>query len=155
MPLKKFLIITLTITILSSIFYLLSIFKAQKLDKIEVNIKDKNYKLEIADTVSSRAKGLSRRKHLCSNCGMLFVFNRPAYQIFWMKDTLIPLDIIFLDKDKKITAIHQAQPQPHTPILKLKRYGSQQPSLFVIELKAGQSQKIGLQIGQTINFDYE
>jgi len=151
---KKLLIFIL---ILISLFLLIYFYlsKNKKTKTIAVKINHQTFNLEIANTVSSRAKGLSRRKHLCSNCGMLFVFNRPAYQIFWMKDTLIPLDIIFLDKDKKITAIHQAQPQPHTPILKLKRYGSQQPSLFVIELKAGQSQKIGLQIGQTINFDYE
>lgn len=155
MPIKKFLIIALVITILCSIFYLLSIFKAQKLDKIKIDIGNKNYKLEIAKTIPQRAKGLSDRKSLCSNCGMLFIFKKPDYHVFWMKNTLIPLDIIFLDENKNITAIHTAPIQPNTPALQLKRYTCPTPSLYVIELSAGQSQKLNLKINDKINLPNE
>ncbi|MBU1088993.1 DUF192 domain-containing protein [Patescibacteria group bacterium] len=155
MAIKKFLIIALVITILCSIFYLISILKAQKLDKIKVNIKNQNYKLEIVQTVPQRAKGLSDRKSLCSNCGMLFVFKKPDYHVFWMKNTLIPLDIIFLDENKNITAIHTAPIQPNTSAFQLKRYSCPTPSLYVIELNAGEAQKLNLKINDTINLPNE
>lgn len=62
-------------------------------------------KLEIAYSHASQSKGLSYRKSLCNNCGMLFVYRHPMKLSFWMKDTYVPLDVAFLDKDMKIKEI--------------------------------------------------
>lgn len=62
-------------------------------------------KLEIAYSHAKQSKGLSYRKNLCSNCGMLFVYRHPMKLSFWMKDTYVPLDIAFLDKNMKIKEI--------------------------------------------------
>ena len=62
-------------------------------------------RLEIADTARSRQIGLSHRKNLPAGTGMLFVFDFPAHWAMWMKDTFIPLDMIFLNETKTVTYI--------------------------------------------------
>ena len=61
-------------------------------------INGQEYNLEIATTLTQKQQGLMNRSGLCSNCGMIFVSASEMPQIFWMKNTLIPLDIIFLNK---------------------------------------------------------
>ena len=65
---------------------------------------------EVADTNEERASGLMYRENLCDNCGMLFVFDESDYMSFWMKNTLIPLDIIFISENYVITDIKSAVP---------------------------------------------
>ena len=73
-------------------------------DKIKI-------KVEIADTPEKRAEGLMFRDHLNENSGMFFVFDEESSHSFWMKNTLIPLDIIWINADKKVVYIkHKAQP---------------------------------------------
>ena len=144
--------ITLAIIIgLFSFFIYRTFFANIPLQKTNVNIKDQEYTLEIASTISQKSKGLMKRNSLCSNCGMIFVSEAPGEQIFWMKNTLIPLDIIFLDPDRKIINIENAVPQPSVPDLQLKLYRSTAPSQYVIELNEGDSQKLKLIPGDIIN----
>lgn len=72
-------------------------------NKIHVNV-------EIAETHDEKAKGLMFRESLCDNCGMLFVFGDLDYRSFWMKNTLIPLDIIFVDDNFLIVDIKYEVP---------------------------------------------
>ncbi|MFB6182833.1 MAG: DUF192 domain-containing protein, partial [Candidatus Nanohaloarchaea archaeon] len=69
--------------------------------------------LEIADTREERKKGLMFRKSLKNNHGMLFIFNKSANRTFWMKNTYIPLNIIFINENLTIVKIVNAEPQPN------------------------------------------
>jgi len=85
--------------------------------KIDVTIGDKDYVLTVASSVDSRQRGLSNITNLPSNEGMLFVFDTIEKHTFWMKDTQIPLDIIWLDKAWKVVAFQQmiVEPDPSDP----------------------------------------
>jgi uncharacterized membrane protein (UPF0127 family) len=103
-------------------------------------------KLELAKSPQEQAKGLMNRQNLCDRCGVIFEFEKEQPLSFWMKNTLIPLDIVFLDKDGKILNIaRNAVPQQQNPT-----YDSTGSAKYVIEVKAGQSEKIGLQEGNNL-----
>lgn len=136
-----FIIILLTILIL--LVYQL-FFNHPPAKTVKIDIKAKTYQLEIAKTIPQQTKGLMDRTSLCQNCGMIFVFGLELPQAFWMKNTLIPLDMIFLDKNGKIINIANAVPQPGVPDTQLKLYRSTSPAKFVIELNAGDVAKLSL-----------
>ena len=103
--------------------------------------------VEIADDNQERMNGLMFRKNLDENSGMLFVFDNEESQIFWMKDTLIPLDMIFIGKDLKIINIEHALPCGKEPC---PLYKSQAPSKYVLEVNSGFSAKNNLKAGDKI-----
>ncbi len=113
----------------------------------------KSNPLEIADTPYLLAKGLGNRQELCQNCGMLFKFPVLSVQTFWMKDTLIPLDIIFIDQNEQISDIYTAQPEIGVNDSNLKKYTSSRPSLYVIELNAGSAKKLNLNSGDYLKIN--
>jgi len=116
-------------------------------------IANHNFSLEIANTPSLQSKGLSKRNNLCPNCGMLFVFNQERIQSFWMKDTLIPLDMIFIDTKGKVTDIYTAQPETNKSDFQLTIFKSSLPTKFVIELNAHKATLTNLKVGDTININ--
>jgi len=75
-----------------------------------VMIKGKTVNVELADTNQERTNGLMFREELCEDCGMLFVFEDSDFRSFWMKDTLIPLDVVFIDENLEIVNIEHAAP---------------------------------------------
>ena len=89
------------------------------------------YKLEIACSRAQHQRGLMFRKSIARNGGMLFVYDRPGDYRFWMKNTLIPLTVIWLDAQAKIIGIKLLQPcrQVNCPV-----YGVDRPSQYIIEL---------------------
>lgn len=109
------------------------------------------YKVEIADTKEKMYNGLMGRTSLNKDAGMLFdmaLIPQDVDVALWMKDTLIPLDMIFADENGKIFHIHEnAQPNDTTPI-----YPPQRPQM-VLEVNGGQSAEFGLQVGDTISID--
>lgn len=75
------------------------------------------FTIELADTAASRERGLMFRDSLAPGAGMLFVYDRPQQALFWMKNTLIPLDMIFVDRTGIVTRVHSnAIPGDLTPI---------------------------------------
>ncbi|WP_299965452.1 DUF192 domain-containing protein [uncultured Roseobacter sp.] len=75
------------------------------------------FAVEIADDPAEQAQGLMHREHLASSAGMLFIYDKPQTLSFWMRNTLIPLDIIFIDPTGTVQHIHHsAQPLDETPI---------------------------------------
>jgi len=112
---------------------------------VKIKIKNFDYKIELAKTTAQKSKGLSGRETLCKNCGMLFIFAFETNLPFWMKDTLIPLDMIWLDKSGKIVDIQTIIETNSTKI-----YQNQNPAKYVLELNANDSQKINLKIGDII-----
>ena len=80
----------------------------------DIKIGNKEYSVTIVSSPEDRAKGLQDVKSLPENQGMLFVFEEPKHVDFWMKDTLIPLDIIFIDSDEKVISVAKGQPKDQT-----------------------------------------
>jgi len=115
-------------------------------DSINIKIKDTDYKLEIAKSISQKSTGLSNRTKLCSNCGMIFIFSQEGTLPFWMKDTLIPLDMIWLNSNGKVVDVKNVSKTNSLDIIQ-----NSTPAKYVIELNIGDAQKINLKTGDTID----
>jgi uncharacterized membrane protein (UPF0127 family) len=103
--------------------------------------------IEIADNYYERQLGLMNRNEMKENQGMLFIFDKLELQSFWMRNTLISLDIMFVDNQKKIVTIHK-----NTKILSDNSYPSSQPSVYVVEVLAGFTDRHNIQVGDKINW---
>ncbi len=103
--------------------------------------------IEVADDSQLRARGLMYRRSIPENAGMLFVQGMEEIQSFWMKNTYIPLDILFVDANKEIVTIHA-----NTTPLKEWNYASTKPALYVVEVNAGFSNRHNISIGDRIEF---
>ncbi|HET7302880.1 MAG TPA: DUF192 domain-containing protein [Candidatus Saccharimonadales bacterium] len=105
--------------------------------------------LEVADTPAKQAKGLGDRSGLAANHGMLFVFNDSDVRCFWMKDTAMPLDMIWLSANKEVLYVaNNVQPNTYPATF----CANNNPAQFVIELAAGQAKKAGLHPGATMRW---
>ena len=121
-------------------------------ESVNVEIKGDDYTLLVADSNEEQARGLGGVEYLDEYEGMIFIFDTPDFYVFWMRDTLIPLDIIWLDENKRVVYIkHEAQPESYfeTPPAV---YTPTSKALYVIELNGGQSERISLKIGDIIEF---
>ncbi len=105
---------------------------------------DKSFTIEIADDGQEREAGLMFRKDMDDNHGMLFVFDRPQMVSFWMKDTPMPLDLLFVGQDGRVRAIKHGEPYSEAVI------ASAEPVRFVLELKAGTSEREGIANGNKL-----
>ncbi|RNL85636.1 DUF192 domain-containing protein [Sinomicrobium pectinilyticum] len=118
----------------------LQLYKADStfIKKLEIEIADDEYKIQT---------GLMYRTAMKENRGMLFIFEDEEPRYFYMKNTNIPLDIIYFDSDKKIVSI-RANAEP----LNEKSLPSGEPARYVLEINAGLAEKWGLQTGDYMNF---
>jgi uncharacterized protein len=107
-------------------------------------------KMEIARTATEQTRGLMFRTFLPEDHGMLFIFKHPGNNRFWMKNTLIPLDIIWMDEKKKI--IHIEYQVPPCKMDPCPVYGPTTESLYVLEVNAGVAQRRDLQVGTRLHF---
>jgi len=98
--------------------------------------------VELADTPEERAHGLMERTALAN--GMLFIFDIPAVQTFWMKNTLIPLDIAFFDADGLFISSTRMEPCTESPCAV---YSSGAPALYALEMPAGFLKQMGVDRG--------
>ncbi len=118
----------------------------------KVCLKDKCFSLEIANTPEKRTKGLMFRKELAEDKAMLFVFPKQGVYNFWMKNTLIPLDIIWVNQEGRIVFIkNNALPCEKDPCKSIK------PNMlakYVLEIKGGLAEKAGLEIGDKLSFNF-
>ena len=107
--------------------------------------------VELAITPEERATGLMYRTSLDVDKGMLFIYERPGRLKFWMKNTLIPLDMIFLNKDKDVVHIeHDVPPCKEDPCMS---YGPPEKfSQYVLEVAAGVSNEQEISIGDKLTF---
>lgn len=113
-------------------------------------VADKEIKVEVARTNDERAKGLSNREKLEENSGMVFVFNKNSKPSFWMKDTKIPLDIIWINDEKIVSINKNVQPEPNKKDFELKKYVAPSEIDYVLEVNAGFSDKYGIKAGSTV-----
>jgi signal peptidase I len=106
------------------------------------------FDIEIADDANERELGLMFRTDLPEKKGMFFIFDEPGQLSFWMKNTLIPLDIIFIDSDFNIVHIEaNAMPCEGDPC---EIYESVQTAKYVFEIGGGQSEVLGIKVGNTV-----
>ncbi len=100
------------------------------------------FTVEIANTAAQREQGLMYREHMASAAGMLFVYDAPQHAYFWMKNTLIPLDMIFADETGRVSAVHSnAVPGDLTPI------DGGEGVRYVVEINAGLAERMGIAPG--------
>lgn len=113
------------------------------------------FKVDIADNPVKRELGLSYRKSMCADCGMLFIFPREDFYGFWMKDMNFDIDIIFIDGDKKVVDIFNG--------VKKDSYNKNEPgssekikntevAQYVLELNAGKALEKNINLGDVISF---
>jgi uncharacterized membrane protein (UPF0127 family) len=113
-------------------------------DEIRLKVNANVYTLEYADTFERRARGLMNRTSICDSCGMLFQFSQPRMAGFWMKNTLIPLDIAFIRADGMITDIKAMQPHDLTST------NSSQQVLYAWEMNQGWFANNAIKVGDTV-----
>ena len=118
---------------------------------VTVTLRDQTFNVEIADNDSERARGLMYRDQMASDAGMLFLFDRQEPQAFWMKNTKIPLDILYFDDGRKLVAQQRDVP-PCSLGDACPSYPSEAPARYVLELNAGEAARLGLKDGATMNF---
>lgn len=116
-----------------------------------VELHGQRFSVELATDDASRQHGLMMRTALAPDHGMLFVFPYTGPQAFWMKNTLISLDILYFDADRRLVSMQldvppcKADPCP--------TYPSDAPAIYVLELSAGTAQRIGAKPGDTLKID--
>ncbi|HPB69188.1 MAG TPA: DUF192 domain-containing protein [Candidatus Omnitrophota bacterium] len=110
------------------------------------------YDVELALTPETRQRGLQRRVQMPADHGMLFVFPKSSAYGFWMKETLIPLDMIWMDHNRRIVHIEEHVPPCETTAQDCPVYTPPKPALYVLELNAGQAAEKRLKIGLTAVF---
>lgn len=108
--------------------------------------------VEIADTPAEREKGLMNRTSLASDHGMLFIFENDGIYPFWMKNTLIPLDMIWIDSNKKIVAIIENVPICPKTIVNCPTYSPGTYARYVLEVNAGVVKQVGAKVGDAVVF---
>lgn len=103
------------------------------------------FTVDVADDPAERSQGLMHRESLPTGAGMLFAYDGPQRALFWMKNTLIPLDMIFMESNGVVTRIHEnAIPQDLTLI-----EGGEQV-MFVLEINGGLAKRLGIVEGSEL-----
>jgi uncharacterized membrane protein (UPF0127 family) len=117
----------------------------------EVTFPDKTrVRVEIADTESTRQRGLMFRKSLGPDEGMLFVFDAPGFYPFWMKNTLIPLDMLWLDREGRVVSIASAVPPCRADPCPSYPPAAGTTALYVVEVNAGFAKQHGVKVADVL-----
>ncbi|MDD5146456.1 MAG: DUF192 domain-containing protein [Candidatus Pacebacteria bacterium] len=144
---KKMLVFLSLFLVLGSILFLAFFGETKK-----VCFGGNCFRVELAQTEAERNKGLMFRDKLGPDRGMLFIFEQEGLYPFWMKNTLIPLDMIWINQNKEVVFIvENVQPcvQDFCPSINPDINAS-----YVLELNAGTANKIGLKVGDTLTMNY-
>ena len=130
-------------------FFLISFYTFSN-EKIDVSIYNKNitFNVEVAKTIEERRIGLMYRKKLLNNEGMLFIFPREKIIQLWMKNTYIPLDVIFISENKVIVDIKKNMEKLSETIVK-----SKVKSRYALEFNAGLINRLDIEIGDKVLFN--
>ena len=141
---------TLIILLLSVLTYSLLAFYAvvdfpRTREQTRIDFAQASFTVEVPNTPYRVRRGLQERSHLAAGTGMLFVF--PGRQVvhFWMKDTLIPLDMIWMDEHLRV--IHIEKSVPPCTVSPCPTYGPVLPARYVLEINAGQADRANIHVG--------
>lgn len=113
-----------------------------KFQKTTIYIAEKEYEVFLADTDPKREQGLMKVKELDANKGMLFIYDTPISTSYWMKDTLLPLDIVFIGENKKVISVKEGKPETED-------YISEDDVKYVLEV----NQHSGIEKGDKLEFE--
>ncbi len=145
----KKLILFVFIVILTFILYLF--FRNDSFVQLKINAQ--TLKVEIADEKAEQELGLMNRESLSEDKGMLFVYQTGIAPNFWMKNMLIPLDMIFISPDKTINHIEKnIPPCTEKEAEQCPTYTSPFPTQYILEVNAGYAEKYKLKEGDTAEF---
>lgn len=116
-----------------------------------VIIGDRKFEVSVADSQKEREIGLSETKSLSQDQGMVFLFEKPGFYSFWMKDMKFPIDIIYINDNKIVTIQNNVQPvkEQESPIV----YTSTEPSNRVLEINAGLARAYNFKKGDKIKIE--
>lgn len=115
-----------------------------KATSVVLSLAGKPFNVEIAASNANRQLGLMYRKSLPADAGMVFVFKREEPLSFWMRNTEIPLDIVYLDAAGRVVSIKQMKPFDESGV------PSEGPARYAIELNQGTAATVGLKVGDTV-----
>lgn len=127
---------------------LAALAEAQQLPVTELAAGMHLIRAEVADSDGSRAQGLMFRESMPTNAGMVFVFDQTALHCMWMKNTLIPLDMVFIRPDGTIARIATAKALDLTPV------PSGEPISAVLELRGGRAAELGIRAGDRVDWPH-
>ncbi|MEM9348228.1 MAG: DUF192 domain-containing protein [Planctomycetota bacterium] len=123
-------------------------------ETVDVTLKEQTFSLELAMDHASRVQGLSDRKSIAEDGGMLFIFPRPVQTMFQMRRCYVPIDVIFIDEDGYIDSLHAMEviepigsPRWKNPA---SGYPTAGPILYAIELAGGKIEQLGLRRGERV-----
>ena len=132
---------------------LVSCSRGSNLPRVEVvfvspsGAESKPFSVEVVSTRAERSRGLMFRKEMSPDAGMLFVFERPAMHTFWMKNTFIPLDMVFLSEDRRVVGIIEDVP----PLTETGRFVDADSS-YVLEFLGGTMKNHGIKRDHVVRF---
>jgi len=117
---------------------------AQELPRMELTVGMHRIEAEVANTLDTRMRGLMQRKNMPGHRGMLFVFDADAQHCMWMKNTLLPLSVAFLDAEGRIVNIEEMKPQTEN------NHCAAKPVHFALEMNAGWFGSRGIKPGMQL-----
>ncbi len=135
------------------ILFLLFLLGCTSLPHLVIHSSNHDYPIhiEIADTPELREKGLMNRSELSQDEGMLFIFDQEQTLTFWMKDTRIPLSILFIDTNGKIVDVQTMNPCLEEPC---PLYISKEPAQYALEINTEATQKYSIQEGNFVTIPH-
>ena len=116
-----------------------------------VELKGQRYQIEIAADEAARERGLMFRESMPADHGMLFVFDDAQMRTFWMKNTHIPLDILYFDQNYKLVSVQQRVPPCLNSGNNCPGYPSEGAAQYVLELNAGTADRLGVKPGDALD----
>jgi len=131
-------------------FYWFGFFGKISDTKTKITIRDTSFSVDIAETLQAKSKGLSGRESLKEDEGLLFNFTGYNVRRFWMKDMLMPIDIIWIKNGVVVGFVENAQPEPGVSLVKLFVYSSPEPVNQVLEVQAGTVKRVGIEVGDIV-----
>lgn len=139
--------VIVSLLIFAIIIGILAVFRGDFIPNT-VTLGGKQFSVGVAKTPSEREQGLSGRKSLPQDSGLLFIFDKPDKYGFWMKDMNFPIDIIWISEENKIVNLEKSL----TPGTYPKVYYPNTSAKYVLEISAGQAEILNLKIGDNVEF---
>ncbi len=142
--------LSLLILLVGAGYYFFGLKAQTDYEQKTLTLGGQTFRVDIADTITKEAQGLSGRPGLAENEGMFFVFATSSPRTFWMKDMNFSIDIIWIKGETVVGFVENAQPESGKSVFQLKLYSSPQWVNRVLEVPAGTVEKLGVKAGDKV-----